>query len=189
MKKIDISQKAKKRLIIAGSAVFCIGVAVAALTLTAGTPSKAVTTGPVSSSSTGSFVLSVDPIDEDSKAESESQAPAFNPVSGASQTTELTKIEKPTSAPPAPVIEGDSSKTSDGKETEPTNSALTDKTKKPTYTSKPTAKKSDDTTTKNSNSAGDNDPVFGNTQAPHGQMTTVGNPGDELTGNKVGIMD
>ncbi len=194
MKKINLSSKAKKSIIITGSALFCVAVAAIALTLSTGGVS---TTEPssiaASRSSSTSLVVSIAPIIGDN-SETDSQTPVFVPSSGTSQSTQLTKIEKPTSTPPAPVVEGDASTASNGKVTPPTNPALTDKNKKPSYTSKPTAKsseattkKSDGTTTKKSNSAGDNDPVFGNTQTPHGQMTTV--EGDWGGGSQVGIMD
>ena len=67
-----------------------------------------------------------------------SEVPTFVPSSGASQSVQLTKIEKPTSTPPKSVVQGDASTASNGTKTQPTNSALTDKNNKPSYTSKPT---------------------------------------------------
>ena len=137
MKKINLSHKAKKSLIVSGTAVISIGIiTVIALTMTGGTPAD---TAPESSEVSSEPIISIAPIEEDSSTKTQSTAPVFNPEKGESRTTELTTISKPTSQSPAPKIEGDSSKTSDGKETPPTNKALTDKTHKPTYTKPPVA--------------------------------------------------
>ena len=135
MKKINLSPKAKKGLIITGSAVICIGIAAIAMTMTGGTPAD---TAPENSEVSSEPIISIAPIEEDSSIKTQSAAPTFNPENGESRTTELTRIEKPTSQPPAPKIEGDSSKTN-GKETPPTNPALTDKKHKPSYTKPPVA--------------------------------------------------
>jgi len=112
--------------------------------------------------------------------ESNSVSSTFVPSSGASKSTELTKLEKPTSTPPTPSAASGTN--------------LTDKTKKPSYSSKPTAKSK--TASSNKPKAGDikdgkmYDPDFGwVTIGGTNKQTTVGKPGDELTGNKVGIMD
>jgi len=123
-----------------------------------------------SSSPSTSTVISVAPIIQ---VDAESQTSStFVPSSGASQTAELTKIEKPTSTPLAPSVASGTS--------------VTNKSSKPSYVSKPTASKS--TTKKSSGTnAGNNDPVFGDKQTPGGQMTTVDGDGD--INKQVGIMD
>ena len=199
MKKINLSHKAKKGLIVSGTAVISIGIiTVIALTMTGGTPAD---TAPESSEVSSEPIISIAPIEEDSSTKTQSTAPTFNPENGESRTTELTQIEKPTSQPPAPKIEGDSSKTN-GKETPPTNPALTDKKHKPSYTKPPVApgSKSKPSTNKptkpkeNKPSGGKQGQVYVEgfgwiDDIGEGEETTVGNPGDELTGNKVGIMD
>ncbi len=113
---------------------------------------------------------------------SESVDSAFVPSSGASASAPLTTISKPASKPAKPAP--------------PASSALKDKKKKPSYpetaakrTGDTSSKPSDGTTTKKGrNTAGDNDPIFGGKTSPKGHMTTVGNPGDKLTGDKVGTM-
>ena len=206
MKKINLSHKAKKGLIVSGTAVISIGIiTVIALTMTGGTPAD---TAPESSEVSSEPIISIAPIEEDSSTKTQSTAPTFNPENGESRTTELTQIEKPTSQPPAPKIEGDSSKTSDGKETPPTNPALTDKKHKPSYTKppvapgskpKPATKPAEKKPSKPANNTPKNgevrngkmyDPDFGWVEiGGANEQTVVGNPGDELTGNKVGIMD
>ena len=136
MKKFNINPKGKKGLIVTGSAVLCIGIAAIAMTMTGGTPAN--TNDTVSSEISSEPVISIAPI-EDTNTQTQSTAPTFNPEKGENRTTELTTISKPTSQPPAPKIEGDSVKTKDGKETQPTNKALTDKNHKPTYKTPPTA--------------------------------------------------
>ena len=206
MKKINLSHKAKKGLIVSGTAVISIGIiTVIALTMTGGTPAN--TTGTVSSEVSSEPVISIAPI-EDTNTQTQSTAPTFNPENKENRTTELTTISKPTSQPPAPKIEGDSSKTSDGKETPPTNPALTDKKHKPSYTKppvapgskpKPATKPAEKKPSKPANNTPKNgevrngkmyDPDFGWVEiGGANEQTVVGNPGDELTGNKVGIMD
>ena len=195
MKKINLSSKAKRSIIITGSALVCVAVAAIALHM-GGVTAAAEPQSIASSSLSTSAVVSVAPITGDSEIESQASS-TFTPSSGASKSTELTKIEKPTSAPPAPIVKGDASTTSNGKVTPPTNPALTDKSKKPSYSSKPTATsqptKSPSKPANNTPSGGKPgqvyDPVFGWQYPTGGEGTTVGNPGDELTGNKVGIMD
>jgi hypothetical protein len=120
---------------------------------------------------------------------------AFTPSSGKSASAPLTpSVSKPT-APSKPTIQGDSKS---GKQ--PTNGALTDKTKKPTYTTPPKAptQKSEGTTTQKksdggtSNKSGSN--TKGNSVLDHAikeqggnQQTTV--DGDWGGGTQVGIMD
>jgi cytoskeletal protein RodZ len=108
-------------------------------------------------------------------------SPAFDPAKESSRSEPLTTSSKSTSTPPKPVIEGDSV---DGRQ--PTNSALTDKNHKPTYTSKPTV-----TSETNSSKSTDNDtsidPIFGDKTSPKGSTTIVDGAWGE--GSQVGIMD
>lgn len=173
MKKINLSPKAKKYMMFAGFAVVCFGALSLVLYRT-----NALADQPeaVSSESSAEIVLgtphaiSVPPI----SSEATGTGSAFVPSSGASASEPLTTVSKPTSAPPKP--------------TPPASSALTDKSKKPTYSSKPTASKS--STSKSGGKAGEvYVPGFGWQKPTGGQGTTVGNSGDQLTGNKVGTMD
>ena len=203
MKKINLSHKAKKGLIVSGTAVISIGIiTVIALTMTGGTPAN--TNDTVSSEVSSEPVISIAPI-EDTNTQTQSTAPTFNPENGESRTTELTRIEKPTSQPPAPKIEGDSSKTN-GKETPPTNKALTDKKHKPSYTKppvapgskpKPATKPSEKKPSKPANNTPKNgevrngkmyDPDFGWIDGTGGGEGTVAEDMYE-DGVKVGIMD
>jgi len=193
MKKINLSSKAKKSIIITGSALFCVAVAAIALTLsTGGVSATEPSSIAASRSSSTSLVVSIAPIIGDN-SENDSQTPVFVPSSGASQSTQLTKIEKPTSAPPAPVVEGNTSTASNDKVTPPTNPALTDKSKKPSYTSKPTAtsKPATSNNTKNGTVKDGKTYVDGfgwvDGTGAGGQGTTV--EGDWGGGSQVGIMD
>lgn len=199
MKKINLNAISKRKLIAGGSVL--VGVTLVITVLAFNTAAKVPESNSVESSSsvaptsTEVSVNDIKAIDSTSSTEE-----IFTPSSGVSQSSELTKIEKP-SAPPAPVIDGNA--TSSGTKTQTTNPALTDKNHKPTYKTPPTVpskSKSDKTSSSQpsqkkpskpaSNNTGNNDPVFGDFAGnPGGQGTTVGNPGDELTGNKVGIMD
>lgn len=190
MKKFNLSTRGKRSLIAVGSALVCVTVVTLVATLTTGAkaPEQPVT---VSSSST---VTSVDVSVGDIAVESGSSSndAAFVPSSGVSQTTQLTKIEKPSSTPPKPVVKGDSSTSSNGKKTQPTNSALTNKNQKPSYASKPTATTSKPSTTTSSKPSGGKpgysyDPVFGWTKDTGGETIVVS--GMHEGGSQVGIMD
>jgi len=178
MKKINLSLKAKKSIIITGSALVCVAVAAIALHMDGGVTAAAQTQSAAASSSPStSAVVSVPPIEQQSETESGTGS-AFVPSSGASQSAELTTISKPTSAPPTPSAASGTN--------------LTDKTKKPTYTSKPTAKSK--TPASNKPKAGDikdgkmYDPEFGwVTIGGTNKQTTV--EGDWGGGSQVGIMD
>lgn len=184
MKKINLSTKAKKSIIITGSALICVGAIVAALNIN-GNVAAAEPQSAVSSSPSTAVSVYVPPIEEQKFEVESGTSSAFVPSSGTSQTAELTKIEKPVSAPPAPSVASGTN--------------VTDKNKKPSYSSKPTAKsnkaktkKSENTTTKKSNNPGDNDPVFGNkgSYSTHGE-TTKDKPTDHDgdINKQVGIMD
>ena len=193
MKKINLNAISKRKLIAGGSVL--VGVTLVITVLAFNTAAKVPESNSVESSSsvaptsTEVSVNDIKAIDSTSSTEE-----IFTPSSGVSQSSELTQIKKPTSNPPKPVVQGDASTASNGKVTQPTNSALTDKTKKPTYTSKPTATTSKPSTSASSKPSGGKPgqvyiPGFGWQYPTGGKGTTVGNPGDELTGNKVGIMD
>ena len=122
MKKFD--SKIKRYLTVGGTALICVGAA--ALVLTFGTGAGAANQATVSSVESTSTEVSVPEIIVISQ-ESSSGASAFVPSSGASAAASLTTILKPTSAPPEP--------------TPPASSTLTDKNKKPSYSSKPTVAK------------------------------------------------
>ncbi len=114
---------------------------------------------------------------------------AWNPASKKSVSAPLTITKKPSSTPPKPVIKQDAQ----------SKKVLTDKTKKPSYTTPPQAPATHKPAANNNGSSakksggstksGDNDPIFGNSYGTGGEQTTVGNAGDTLTGDKVGIMD
>jgi len=153
--------------------------------------------------------VSVNPITEvDSSASSTGSGKTFNPQTEKNVSEPLTTVSKPSSVPPKPTVQGDSKNGA-----QPTNSALTNKNKKPTYTTKPQAPSTSSTSSKSSSTSSTStgtsskssggstvsgggshagevyDPVFGWTKSTGGKGTTVGNPGDKLTGDKVGTMD
>lgn len=182
MEKINLSTKAKKSLIAVGSGLICVGAV--ALIVTFSTGAKAP--DPVVAASSSMVTsINVEVGDIQANSDNNSQDTAFVPSSGVSQTTQLTKIEKPTSTPPKPAIQGDASTASNGTKTQPTNSALTNKNQKPSYTSKPTTSQS--SSKPSNNNQGQADPVFGNKWGTGGQMTQVG--GDWGGGSQIGIMD
>ena len=140
-------------------------------------------------SSVASADISVASIGSDSVSGTGS---AFDPAKESSRSEPLNNtVSKLASQPSKPKVKGDSV---NGKQ--PTNSALTDKSRQPHYTSQPSvksksskSKKSTSKKTSNGNVTQGTDPIFGNSHGTGGQMTTVGNPGDHLTGNKVGTMN
>ncbi|MVB11366.1 hypothetical protein CAFE_20810 [Caprobacter fermentans] len=166
---MKITYGTKRVLFIAGLAVICVG----AVSLVVQHTASADDTPEVSSSSSTEIILgtphpiSVPPI----SSEESGTSSAFVPSSGAEASAPLTTVSKPTSAPPAP--------------TPPASSELTNKSKKPTYSSKPTASKS--TTSKSGGKAGEiYVPGFGWQKPTGGQGTTVS--GDWGGGEQVGIM-
>jgi hypothetical protein len=170
-----LSSKAKSDIIIAGMALVCIGAIVAVLNIGSnGNVAAAESVSSASNSPSTSMVVSVPPIERQIETESGTSS-AFVPSSGASQAAELTEIQKPTSAPPAPSVASGTN--------------LTDKNKKPSYSSKPTAAKH--STTKKANRAPKGKsymPGFGYVDGNGGgQMTTV--DGDWGGGSQVGTMD
>jgi len=192
MKKIHLTPRAKKISVIAGATVVCLGVLSAVLFQN--NASSKMNTSPASSAAitlVSSGTVSVNPITADSSASSDGGT--FDPAKQKSASAPLTTASKPASAPPKPVVEGDSVNGS-----QPTNPALTDKSKKPTYTTKPKAPTSSTSTKTSSKSSGGSkdggshagefyDPVFGWTKSTGGQGTTV--TGDWGGGEQIGSMD
>ncbi|TQI68537.1 DUF6550 family protein [Clostridium sp. KNHs216] len=189
---MTLSSKAKKSLLAVGSGVICLGTVL--LIVSFSTAATAPDTNQTNStdSTVTSVSVNVEDIQTISSVSPTEGNKVFDPSSGVSQTTDLTKIEKAPSTPQKPVVKGDASTASNGKTTPPTNSALTDKTKKPTYTSKPTA-----TTSKPSSSAPSGGkpgqkyvPGFGWITAGNtpGETKTVSDAGGDIN-KQVGIMD
>ena len=197
MKKL--SPKAKKITIVTGAAVVCIGVLSAILYqqhAIADSADLSTASSGISASATSSCAdVTIPKITGNNSVTSGTAGTgsAFTPSSGKSASAPLTpSVSKPT-APSKPTVQGDSK---NGKQ--PTNGALTDKTKKPTYTTPPKAPttpaskaptQNNNGGSTNKSNGGDNDPIFGNKYGTGGEQTTVGNTGDTLTGDKVGIMD
>lgn len=195
MKNNHFSKKAKKSIIITGIAVICVGI-VSAVAVNAN--SEAANKNTSSKSSTATITLSSDSVSPNSISgngvNSDLGKTVFNPETESSRSEPLTTCSKPSSTPSKPVIEGDSKNGS-----QPTNSGLTDKSKKPTYTTTPKAsnntssstKKSSTSSSKSTSGSTKGNPILDNAIKEQGgnQETTVGNPGDELTGDKVGTMD
>lgn len=210
MKKINFTPKAKKITVITGAAVLCLGVLSAVLLQNnAHSQISAALVNSESSAATSAAVPDISPAQIRTTDTVPSSAPqtgtgsAFDPSKEESRSEPLTVVSKPTSQPPKPVIEGDSK---DGKQ--PTNPALTDKKKTPKYKTKPKApasspstkpNNSKNTSSKSSGGSSDNEnhagkiyvDGFGWISKPQGdgEYKTVGNSGDQLTGDKVGIMD
>jgi|GEM_PF-1376190 len=186
MKKINLSPRAKKILIATGSALVCVCAVALIVTMNSGAAPAAVQPE-LASSTTTSVDVSVGDIDVVSAVGGQSDAGAFVPSSGASQSAQLTTISKPSSAPPKPVVEGDASTASNGTKTQPTNSALTNKSTKPSYTSKPTASKKPSSSTPSGGKPGQKYvPGFGWQYPGSGEGTVVSM---HEGGSQVGIMD
>ena len=213
MKKFSISPKGKKIAVLAGAVIFCGGVlaTVLATTASAGISTQDSSSSTASTASLESRSLTIAPIEGPSSSASsvyESKSgTAFDPKKESSRSEPLTsavsKPSKPASKPPKPVVKGDSKSGS-----KPTNPVLTNKPKKPTYTTTPkaqtpTKKKSSSTSTpkaggttdKNGGSSGGNhagelyDPAFGwiKDEGGGGQGTVLDGDGD--INKQVGIAD
>lgn len=203
MKKITLTKKAKTISIISASAVVCVAVLTLVLTNnSAASQANAEAASDVSMTIVSPKSVSVQSISPNSGAEgTDSATGTWDPATQKDASSPLTTISKPSSTPSKPVVEGDSV---NGQQ--PTNSALTDKTKKPTYTTKPTASASSGSTKKSSSSSGGTsskssggstssgshagevyDPVFGWTKPGSGKGTVVS--GDWGGGSQIGIMD
>lgn len=210
MNKISLSPKARKIVLFSGMAVACVCIlSVVLFKANAGTNSIATS----ASSSDAKLVLSssgavsVNPITEvDSAASSTGDGGTFNPQTEKNVSQPLTTVSKPSSAPPKPTVQGDSKNGA-----QPTNSALTNKNKKPTYTTKPQAQSTSSTSSKNSSTSSTSngtsskssggstvssggshagefyDPVFGWTKSTGGTGTKVSGDGD--INKQVGTMD
>lgn len=182
MKKL--TSKTKKIMVATGSAVICVGVLCAVLFQQSANAAavNAVKHKSTSSVTSTTSTVSVPPIHKDTASSTAKVESAWTPSKGENKTTSLAPAA-PKAAPPAtkPKIAGDSV---NGKQ--PTNGALTDKSKKPSYPSKDTTPQKDNTQTKN-NGGNYNDPVFGNKTGTGGQGTVV--KGDWGSGEQVGIMD
>lgn len=202
MKKLNLTPKAKKVSMITGAAVICLGV-LSVVLFQKNTGSQIATASAGSSSvSAASETVAVNPITAGSStvgsnanANSNGGTGTFDPERQTRASAPLTTISKPASAASKPVVQGESKNGS-----QPTNPVLTNKSKRPTYTTTPKAPTTSATTKIPSKSSGGStgggshtgesyDPVFGWTKSTGGQGTTVGNPGDQLTGDKVGSMD
>lgn len=196
MKKL--SPKAKKITIITGAAVICIGALSAILyqqhAIADSANLTAASSGTSASATSSCADVSIPEIKGNNSVASGTAGTgsAFTPSSGKSASAPLTPSVSKPKTPSKPAIQGDSK---NGKQ--PTNGALTDKTQKPTYTTlpkAPTTPASKAPTQNNNggstNKSNNNDPFNHVTVETGGnQQTTVGNPGDTLTGDKVGIMD
>lgn len=174
MKKMNITPKAKKVILFSTMAVICIGVITLVSTVKATSAAEPISPSSINlSADDGSSNLSIAPIEDSSSTASE--APAFVPSSGASQSAQLTVISKPTSTPPKPAV----------------SSALTNKSSKPSYSSKPTAPSKSTTSKASSNNTSGGKPGqkyvpgFGWQYPGHGEGTVVSMQED---GSKVGIM-
>ena len=173
MKKITFSHNTKRIAMFAGLAIVCV----VTLSLVYSRVNAAEPTEPASSTSSAEIVveppqsIAVPPIS--SEADKTGTGSAFVPSSGATASKPLTVESKPSSKPPKPTL--------------PASSALTNKAKKPSYSTPPKAPSS--TGTSKPTYTGNNDPVFGNRTDPAGHGSTVGKPGDKLSGDKVGTMD
>lgn len=195
MKKLNLSPKAKKILAAAGSALVCVGVLALVLTYSTGA-SKNLAEQDTSSDTSTAVSVTITGIESQAPINDASDGAAFVPSSGASQSAALTTPSKPTSMPPKPTVEGDSK---DGQQ--PTNPALTDKAKKPTYTTPPKATTSSSSKSKSSSSksAGGSSssssnhagqiyvPGFGWQTPGSGKGTVVDGTGD--INKQVGTMD
>lgn len=169
MKKLDT--RLKRYLTIGGSTLICVGAV--ALILTNGAGAAAGQAAEPLSSAPTSTEVSVPEIKVISQ-ESSSEASAFVPSSGASAAASLTTISKPTSAPPEP--------------TPPASAALTDKNKKPSYSSKPVVSKKSASRKPSGGKPGQEYvPGFGWQYPTGGEGTVVS--GMHEGGEQVGIMD
>jgi len=179
MKKINITPKAKKVILFSAMAVICIGVVTLVSTVNAKSAAEQVNPSSIDLiTDDGISELSISPIEHSSSTASE--APAFVPSSGASQSAQLTVISKPTSTPPKPAV----------------SSALTNKSSKPSYSSKPTVSSKPSTHKASSSTPKNGDIKDGKMYDPDFGWVTIGGAnkgttvsGDWGGGSQVGIMD
>ena len=181
---MKLTDKAKKRLTIAGFGVMCVVLVIAIA-------SRFVPEAPKE--------VSVQPSSAVSEEVSPSIPPAVEP--GAAQASSVPTID-PSQAPSQPIDTGDSTGTEQSiqaevtKPTEPPKEVLTDPSKTPDgekvgKDQKPETNQSDTPKSGDKKDGKIYVPGFGwiDDNGGGGSGTTVGNPGDELTGNKVGSMD
>jgi len=171
-----MNKNTRRYLTFGGTALISIGAVALILINTTGAAGQA--TEPVSSAPTSTEVVSVPEIKVVSQESKSGSASAFVPSSGASAAASLTTISKPISTPSKP--------------TPPASSALTDKTKKPSYSSKPIASKKATTTPKNGEVRNGKTWIDGfgwveGTGIGGGEVTVVS--GMHEGGEQVGIMD
>ena len=181
---MKLTDKAKKRLTVAGLGVVCVVLVIAIATRFKTEAPKDVTVQP--SSTVSDAVSPSIPPAEPSKAPEVSVQP-IDPTAASAQSTDT----------------GDSTGTEQSiqagvtKSSQPPKEVLTDPSKTPDGEKVDGAKKPVSSTSSSTPKSGDKKdgkiyvPGFGwiNDNGGGGSGTTVGNPGDELTGNKVGSMD
>ena len=117
-----MNSKIKKVSVLTGLALACIG----ALSLVMVHANAGETQETASDDTSAKMVLATPNSIPEISSETGTSS-AFVPSSGATASAPLTSVSKPTSTPPKP--------------TPPAGSALTNKAKKPSYSSKPTAQK------------------------------------------------
>lgn len=170
MKKL--SPKVKKVAVLTGLGLICAG----CLSLVMIHANAGEETESASSASSAEIILGTpNPVSVPEISSETGTGSAFVPSSGATASAPLTIISKPTSTPPNP--------------TPPASSELTNKSSKPSYSSKPTVSKS--TTSKSGGKAGEiYVPGFGWQKPTGGQGTqdkTTDHDGD--INKQVGTMD
>lgn len=206
MKKFIFTPKAKKITIIAGIAVVCAGVLSFSLLQNANAksdnlPSASSNTSDADLVSASSSSPTVAIIGNNGGVASGTAGTgsAWTPSSGKNTSAPLTSTASKPQAPAKPKIQGDSV---NGKQ--PTNSALTNKAQKPSYTTPPKAPTTQKSTGNNNgsgmttkkssnggstNKSGGSDPIFKNgyDKGTGGQETVI--EGNWGSGSQVGIMD
>jgi hypothetical protein len=172
---MKLSYRAQQILIIAAAAITCAGVVTMVQTRQ---PDADDTQEESSSSETEIVFEEPHKITKPAVSSQIASSSTFTPSSGASVSEPLTEIQKPSSTPPKP--------------TPPSGSALTNKNKKPSYSSKPTASRSDSSKSTDKTSSGGKPgqiyvPGFGWQYPTGGSMETI----DDMyqDGVKVGIME
>lgn len=200
---VAMTPQTRKRVIAISACVVCIGIAVAfAIKTSANQNVEPAASEPASGTSSNDISLTVEdisvpPISESPAITAPGVSEAFRPESGKSATSELTSTSKDVSKPPKPVPEGAGGTDSNGNKTPPTNPALTNKDKKPEYTSTPVVEGDSDKGSKPSSSepkAGDTKdgktymPGFGWVDGTGGGEGEVVE-GDWGGGEQVGIME
>lgn len=189
---MKLTDKAKKRFTLAGLGVVCVALVILIASQFKTETPKAVSVQPSSTASdaVSPCTPSAGPINTqevNARPIDPTMTPAQSTDTGDSTGTEQS-IQAEVTKPPEPSQEAktDPSKTPDGEKVDAVTPVEHDKVTKPESTTSSPAPK-----------AGDKKdgkiyvPGFGwiEDNGGGGSGTTVGNPGDELTGNKVGSMD